>query len=155
MFTTKYPTILNLIIPTIKLLEKATRRLAIAIVQKTVPTRRLCCSTIRSLFSNEGKHGGELTVQAVYMSIRFDEDIGKRDREDANERKETKREMLSKIRDEVTADYKGATYEPDAIERRKMQTETLSAVFETFFHILSAEEDTTLNPGGLDGLANN
>ncbi|XP_056846743.1 nucleolar complex-associated protein 3-like [Raphanus sativus] len=70
------------------------------------------------------------------MSIRFDEDIGKRDREDANERKETKREMLSKIRDEVTADYKGATYEPDAIERRKMQTETLSAVFETFFHIL-------------------
>jgi len=29
--------------------------------------RRLCCSTIRYLFSNEGKHGGELTVQAVRL----------------------------------------------------------------------------------------
>ncbi|RID56443.1 hypothetical protein BRARA_G03640 [Brassica rapa] len=161
--------------------------------------RRLCCSTIRSLFSNEGKHGGELTVQAVrliadqvksqncqlhpnsievFMSIRFDEDIGKRDREEANkkkfkkndkrnnqeeqnqvqenERKKSKREMMSKIRDEVNADYRGVTYEPDAMERRKMQTETLSAVFETYFRILrktmfsigeSTEEDTTLNPG--------
>ncbi|KAJ0231812.1 Binding protein [Hirschfeldia incana] len=179
--------------------------------------RRLCCSTIRSLFTNEGKHGGELTVQAVrliadqvksqncqlhpnsievFMSIRFDEDIGKRDREEANkkkfkkndkrnnqeeqnqvqenERKKSKREMMSKIRDEVNADYKGVTYEPDAMERRKMQTVTLSAVFETYFRILrktmysigessTEEEDTTLNPGAfgthpllapcLDGLA--
>ncbi|KAG2243501.1 hypothetical protein Bca52824_094646 [Brassica carinata] len=179
--------------------------------------RRLCCSTVRSLFSNEGKHGGELTVQAVrliadqvksqncqlhpnsievFMSIRFDEDIGKRDREEANkkkfkkndkrnnqeeqnqvqenERKKSKREMMSKIRDEVNADYKGVTYEPDAMERRKMQTVTLSAVFETYFRILrktmysigessTEEEDTTLNPGAfgphpllapcLDGLA--
>ncbi|ESQ27203.1 hypothetical protein EUTSA_v10018125mg [Eutrema salsugineum] len=176
--------------------------------------RRLCCSTIRSLFSNEGKHGGELTVQAVrliadqvksqncqlhpnsievFMSIRFDEDIGKRDREDENkkyrknnkrnkqeeqnqvqenERKKSKREMMSKIRDEVAADYKGVTYEPDAMERRKMQIETLSAVFETYFRILrntmysigeSTEADTATNPGAfgshpllapcLDGLA--
>ncbi|KAJ4874436.1 nucleolar complex protein 3 like [Raphanus sativus] len=179
--------------------------------------RRLCCTTIRSLFSNEGKHGGELTVQAVrliadqvksqncqlhpnsievFMSIRFDEDIGKRDREEANkkkfkkndkrnnqeeqnqvqenERKKSKREMMSKIRDEVNADYKGVTYEPDAMERRKMQTETLSAVFETYFRILrktmysigessTEEDDTTLNPNAfgphpllapcLDGLA--
>ncbi|KAG2324475.1 hypothetical protein Bca52824_007203 [Brassica carinata] len=28
---------------------------------------RLCCFTIRSLFSNEGKHGGELTVQACTL----------------------------------------------------------------------------------------
>ncbi|KAL1205656.1 Nucleolar complex-associated protein 3 [Cardamine amara subsp. amara] len=178
--------------------------------------RRLCCSTIGSLFSNEGKHGGELTVQAVrliadhvkahncqlhpnsievFMSIRFDEDIGRRDKEDANkkkykknnkrnnqeeqnqvqenERKKSKREMMSKIRDEVTADHMGVTYEPDAIERRKMQTETLSAVFETYFRILrntmysigesSEEANTTSNPGAfgshpllapcLDGLA--
>ncbi|CAH8330214.1 unnamed protein product [Eruca vesicaria subsp. sativa] len=179
--------------------------------------RRLCCSTVRSLFLNEGKHGGELTVQAVrliadqvkshncqlhpnsievFMSIRFDEDIGKRDREEANkkkfkkndkrnnqeeqnqvqenERKKSKREMMSKIRDEVNADYKGVTYEPDAMERRKMQTVTLSAVFETYFRILrktmysigessTEEDDTTLNPGAfgphpllapcLDGLA--
>lgn len=37
---------------------------------------------------------------------------------------------------QVTADYKRETYEPDAMERRKMQTETLSAVFETYFRIL-------------------
>ncbi|CAN8233721.1 unnamed protein product [Cochlearia groenlandica] len=177
--------------------------------------RRLCCSTIRSLFTNEGKHGGELTVQAVrmiadqvksyncqlhpnsievFMSIRFDEDIGKREREnqdkkkskknnkrsrqeeqnqvEENERKKSKREMTSKIRDEVSADYRGVTYEPDAMERRKMQTETLSAVFATYFRILrntmfstgeSTEEDTSLHPGAfgshpllapcLDGLA--
>ncbi|VVA95829.1 unnamed protein product [Arabis nemorensis] len=177
--------------------------------------RRLCCSTIRSLFSNEGKHGGELTVDAVrliaehvksyncqlhpnsievFMSIRFDEDIGKRDSEDKNlkkskknnkrinqeeqnqgqenERKKSKLEMMSKIRDEVNADYKRETYEPDAKERRKMQTETLSRVFETYFRILrntmhsigeSTEADTTSNHGAfgyhpllapcLDGLA--
>jgi nucleolar complex protein 3 len=106
--------------------------------------RRLCCSTIRYLFSNEGKHGGELTVQAVrliadhvkahncqlhpnaievFMSIRFDEDIGKPNKEDEhnkkykknnkrktqeeqnqvqeNERKKSKKDMMSKIRDEV------------------------------------------------------
>ncbi|EOA33293.1 hypothetical protein CARUB_v10019801mg, partial [Capsella rubella] len=177
--------------------------------------RRLCCSTVRSLFSNEGKHGGELTVQAVrliaahvkahncqlhpnsievFMSIRFDEDIGKPNKEDEhnkkykknnkrknqeeenqvqeNERKKSKKEMMSKIRDEVTADYKGVTYEPDAKERRKMQTETLSAVFETYFRVLrntmytigeSTEENPISNQGSfgahpllapcLDGLA--
>lgn len=35
---------------------------------------------------------------------------------------------------QVHADYK--TYVPDATERRKMQTVTLSAVFETYFRIL-------------------
>ncbi|CAA0342441.1 unnamed protein product [Arabidopsis thaliana] len=177
--------------------------------------RRLCCSTIRYLFSNEGKHGGELTVQAVrliadhvkahncqlhpnaievFMSIRFDEDIGKPNKEDEhnkkykknnkrktqeeqnqvqeNERKKSKKDMMSKIRDEVSADHRGVTYEPDAKERRKMQTETLSAVFETYFRILRntmytigerTEEIPTSNPGAfgshpllapcLDGLA--
>lgn len=37
---------------------------------------------------------------------------------------------------QVNADYKRETYEPDAKERRKMQTETLSRVFETYFRIL-------------------
>ncbi|KFK42308.1 hypothetical protein AALP_AA2G239000 [Arabis alpina] len=177
--------------------------------------RRLCCHTIRSLFSNEEKHGGELTVEAVrliaehvksyncqlhpnsievFMSIRFDEDLGKRNNEDKNlkkskknnkksiqeeqnqvqenERKKSKQEMMSKIKDEVNADYKRETYEPDAMERRKMQTATLSRVFETYFRILkntmysiseSSEADTTSNPGAfgyhpllapcLDGLA--
>ena len=29
--------------------------------------RRLCCGTIKSLFTNEGKHGGEATVEAVRL----------------------------------------------------------------------------------------
>lgn len=29
--------------------------------------RKLCCSTIKSLFTNEGKHGGEVTVEAVRL----------------------------------------------------------------------------------------
>lgn len=29
--------------------------------------RNLCCATVKSLFINEGKHGGEATVEAVHM----------------------------------------------------------------------------------------
>lgn len=29
--------------------------------------RKLCCSTIKSLFTKEGKHGGEATVEAVRL----------------------------------------------------------------------------------------
>lgn len=29
--------------------------------------RKLCCATVKSLFLNEGKHGGEATVEAVQM----------------------------------------------------------------------------------------
>jgi len=29
--------------------------------------RKLCCSTIKSLFTNEGKHGGEVTLEAVRL----------------------------------------------------------------------------------------
>lgn len=29
--------------------------------------RKLCCSTIKSLFSEEGKHGGEVTVEAARL----------------------------------------------------------------------------------------
>lgn len=27
--------------------------------------RKLCCATVKSLFTNDGKHGGEATVEAV------------------------------------------------------------------------------------------
>lgn len=37
---------------------------------------------------------------------------------------------------QVAADYKAVAYTPDVLERRRMQTETLSAVFETYFRIL-------------------
>ena len=29
--------------------------------------RKLCCSSIKSLFTNDGKHGGEATVEAVRL----------------------------------------------------------------------------------------
>jgi hypothetical protein len=29
--------------------------------------RKHCCATIKSLFTNEGKHGGEATVEAVRL----------------------------------------------------------------------------------------
>ncbi|KAH1230827.1 Nucleolar complex protein 3 [Glycine max] len=141
--------------------------------------RKLCCSTIKSLFENEGKHGGEVTVEAVrlianhvkahncqmhpdsvgvFLSLSFDEDLvmakriedeqkfknnksKKRKNLEAsnqleNERKKSRKEMISKTREEVEADYKAASLAPDVMEKKHMQTETLSAVFETYFRIL-------------------
>ncbi|KAL0353403.1 UNVERIFIED_CONTAM: Nucleolar complex protein 3 [Sesamum angustifolium] len=142
--------------------------------------RKLCCGTVMSLFSNEGKHGGEATVEAVkliaelvkahncqlhpdsvevLLSLSFDEDLGKPENPDAgsrtknqkskkrkgsdepnhipdNERKKIRKEMISKTREEVSADFKAASYAQDPQERRRMQSETLSAVFQTFFRIL-------------------
>lgn len=142
--------------------------------------RKLCCSTIKSLFTNEGKHGGEVTVDAVrliadhvkahncqmhpdsidvFLSLSFDEDLVKSgnieedqklknkksnkrksseasDQSVENDRKKSRKELISKTREEVEADYKAASFAPDVMERRQMQTETLSAVFETYFRIL-------------------
>ena len=36
----------------------------------------------------------------------------------------------------MEADYKSAAFTPDIMEQRRMQTETLSAVFETYFRVL-------------------
>lgn len=142
--------------------------------------RKLCCSTVKSLFTNEGKHGGEATVEAVrliadyvkarncqlhpdsievFLSLSFYEDLGRaakqddknkaknkrskkrKDHEDPrqmkeNDKKRSRQELLMKTREEVAADYKAVAYTPDVLERRRMQTETLSAVFETYFRIL-------------------
>lgn len=142
-------------------------------------SRKLCCATVKSLFTNEGKHGGEATVEAVqmiadlvkahdcqlhpdsievFMSLTFDEDLGKRGAQDANnkfksknakrknlkelkessanERKRTRKEMMSKTREEVTAELKAASLATDVTERRRMQTDVLSAIFETYFRVL-------------------
>ncbi|KAF8037855.1 hypothetical protein BT93_B0637 [Corymbia citriodora subsp. variegata] len=142
--------------------------------------RKLCCNTIKSLFTNEGKHGGEVTGAAirliahyvkahncqmhpdsiqVLMSLSFDEDLGRsvapdKDKKVKNkkykkgnrpeesshpqptDRKKSRQEMMSKMREEVAADYKAASSAPDFMERRRMQSETLSAVFEIYFRIL-------------------
>ncbi|XP_057435299.1 nucleolar complex-associated protein 3 [Lotus japonicus] len=142
--------------------------------------RKLCCSTIKSLFTNEGKHGGEATVEAVrlisehvkahncqmhpdsvevFLSLSFDEDLGKSEKKDEdqkfkkkkgwkrknmepsnqlpeNDRKRSRKDSISKTKEEIEAEYKAASLTTDVMERRQMQTETLSAVFETYFRIL-------------------
>ncbi|KAG8379515.1 hypothetical protein BUALT_Bualt07G0096600 [Buddleja alternifolia] len=142
--------------------------------------RKLCCATVKSLFTDEGKHGGEVTVEAVNMiaevvkihncllhpdsievllSLSFDDDLGKAERSQVdnrakykksnkrkgsdepnqlpdNERKKNRKEMMSKTRAEVSAEFKAASLAQDPQERRRMQTETLSAVFQTCFRIL-------------------
>ncbi|KAK2972020.1 hypothetical protein RJ640_005040 [Escallonia rubra] len=174
--------------------------------------RKLCCASIKSLFANEGKHGGEATVEAVkliadlvkahdcqlhpdsvevLMSLSFDEDLGRPERSNAdnkakhkkfkkrknvdepsklpdNAKKKNRKDLMSKTREEVLllhenhlilkcaysplifvdadfkaayfaqvdADFKAASFTQDVMERRGMQSETLSAVFQTYFRIL-------------------
>ncbi|KAL8205655.1 hypothetical protein R6Q57_009206 [Mikania cordata] len=150
--------------------------------------RKLCCNTIKTLFTNEGKHGGEVTVEAVkliaslvkdydchlhpdslevFLSLSFDEDLrkpetsktdnkkikkkfyktGRRNMEikqvSADDKKKCKQEMLSKTREEVKADYMAASFAQDLNEKRRIQSDTLSSVFETYFRILKH----TMHPG--------
>lgn len=142
--------------------------------------RKLCCNTIKSLFTNEGKHGGEVTVEAVqlianlvkdhdchlhpdsvevFLSLSFDEDlrkpevakpnrkaknkkykIGNRNEDKnqlpANDKKKSKQEMISKTREEVKAEFMAASFAQDAMEKRRIQSDTLSSVFQTYFRIL-------------------
>ncbi|OIT21633.1 hypothetical protein A4A49_64205, partial [Nicotiana attenuata] len=44
--------------------------------------------------------------------------------------------MMSKTREEVTAELKAASLTTDITERRRMQSDALSAVFQTFFRVL-------------------
>ncbi|KAJ8750448.1 hypothetical protein K2173_015587 [Erythroxylum novogranatense] len=157
--------------------------------------RKLCCTTIKSLFIDEGKHGGEAILEAVrliadnvkalhcqlhpdsvevFMSLAFDEDLGKaeegyhnnkvrnrkhRKRKHAeessqlqdNDRKRSRQEMMTKIREEVSADYKAACFTLDVAERRRIQAETLSAVFETYFRILKLSMQSTSASSETDG----
>lgn len=162
------------------------RERLLAIVVKNISSaddvvRKLCCAAIKSVFTNEGKHGGEVTVEAVrsiaalvkahdcqlhpdsievFMSLVFDEDLGRaqkatvdkrtkskkfkkrKNQEEQpsqlpnNDKKKARKEMISRTQEEVDADYKAASFAQDIAERRRMQTETLSAVFEIYFRIL-------------------
>ncbi|PIA63127.1 hypothetical protein AQUCO_00200866v1 [Aquilegia coerulea] len=139
--------------------------------------RKHCRTAIKSLFTDEGKHGGEATVEAVhliadhvkihdcqlppdsievFLSLSFAEDLGKpqapeleetvknkgkkakkedRKKEKASNKKRSRKDLLDNSREEVDDDLK-ATFAPDALERRRMQSETLSAVFQTYFRVL-------------------
>ncbi|XP_022147948.1 nucleolar complex protein 3 homolog [Momordica charantia] len=139
--------------------------------------RKLCCGAIKSLFINEGKHGGEATVEAVRLianhvkyhdcqlhpdsiepfgHLTFDEDLGKAEKTDEHSKVKNKKHkkiknrkessnlqgndgrqsMRTKITEEVAADYRAASLAPDVMKQREMQSDTLSAVFETYFRIL-------------------
>ncbi|KAL7593854.1 hypothetical protein Lser_V15G35417 [Lactuca serriola] len=162
------------------------RESLLGIVMKNISStddviRKLCCNTIKSLFTNEGKHGGEVTVEAVqlianlvkahdcdlhpdsvevFLSLSFDEDLRKpeapkkldnktkkknfkkgRRNDDPNQvpasdKKKNKQEMMSKTREEVKAEFMAASFAQDAMEKRRIQSDTLSAVFQTYFRIL-------------------
>ncbi|KAG6499254.1 nucleolar complex protein 3 homolog isoform X1 [Zingiber officinale] len=161
----------------------------LAIVIKNISSpddtiRKLCCNATKSIFLNEGKHGGEATFEAVRLiaqqvkiyecqlhpdsievlsSLTFDEDIGKPDTQaeavkikkkgkwktpdgsnklQGSEKKKTRQESLAKTREEVTADFKSVSFAPDSRERKRMQSETLSAVFEIYFRILKHSTDS-------------
>ncbi|XP_057818139.2 nucleolar complex-associated protein 3 isoform X2 [Cryptomeria japonica] len=156
-------------------------------------SRNLSATAVRSLFLNEGKHGGEATVEAVeliadfvkqhhcrlhpntievFSSLSFDEGLGRfqesqlnsknnrRAKEKNNdlkssgpeksENKVKKRQLASKLREEVEADFRAASSAPDTVERRRMQTQTIAAVFKTYFRILKCsiepQTDRSYNP---------
>ncbi|CAN6300524.1 unnamed protein product [Urochloa humidicola] len=148
--------------------------------------RKICCETVRSIFINEGKHRGEATIEAVrliadhvklndcqlhpdsievFLSLRFDEDIGEDETEDqkvkpkrnkrwqnqeapkqlpVSDKKKTRQELISKAREEVDADLRAVSFTLDPKERKRIQRETLSALFETYFRILK-HSISTLN----------
>ncbi|KAI4302238.1 hypothetical protein MLD38_038012 [Melastoma candidum] len=143
-------------------------------------TRKLCCNAVRSLFTNESKHGGQATGEVVrliadhvkahncqmhpdsvevLLSLTFNEDLVRAERldkdkkgkskknkkrrasDEANQiedhdRRKTKKELMSKFKEEVTADYKSATFAIDAKEKQMQQSETLATIFEIYFRIL-------------------
>ncbi|KAI5067225.1 hypothetical protein GOP47_0017753 [Adiantum capillus-veneris] len=143
--------------------------------------RKMSCHAVRSLFLNEGKHGGSATVEAVEMiadlvksekcivrpdviqvllSLSFDEDLnrpapeqekkkghdGKTEKlnpkHDEKDKKAKKRQLAAKLREEVATDFRESCTMPEANELRRLQTQILTAVFETYFRILKA----SLNP---------
>lgn len=96
----------------------------------------------------------------VFLSLSFDEDLRKpeapkkldnktkkknfkkgRRNDDPNQvpasdKKKNKQEMMSKTREEVKAEFMAASFAQDAMEKRRIQSDTLSAVFQTYFRIL-------------------
>uniref|UniRef100_A0A1D1YM11 Nucleolar complex protein 3 n=1 Tax=Anthurium amnicola TaxID=1678845 RepID=A0A1D1YM11_9ARAE len=146
--------------------------------------RKLCCESVKSLFGNEGKHGGKAILEAVelisnlvkihdcqlhpdcvevFCSLVFDEDVGKSESKEGentklkkkrrrqtdekpnqitgNEKKMSKQELMAKMREEVKADFKSGSLAPDDEERRNIQSQTLAAVFETYFRVLKRTMD--------------
>ncbi|CAL4939987.1 unnamed protein product [Urochloa decumbens] len=101
----------------------------------------------------------------VFLSLRFDEDIVEDETEEqkgkpkknkrwqnqeapkqlpVSDKKKTRQELISKAREEVDADLRAVSFTLDPKERKRIQRETLSALFETYFRILK-HSISTLN----------
>ncbi|XP_078437025.1 binding protein [Wolffia australiana] len=141
--------------------------------------RKLCCDSMKTLFGNEGKHGGQPTLDAVqqisflvkdndcqlhpdcaevFLSLVLDDDLGRPDTKEEDKgkpkkkgqrrkeerekelpgrgKKARKQELIEKTREEVNADLQSASFVPSPEERRNIQSQTLAAVFETYFRVL-------------------
>ncbi|KAG2540058.1 hypothetical protein PVAP13_9NG527700 [Panicum virgatum] len=100
----------------------------------------------------------------VFLSLRFDEDLGEDETEEqkvkpkknkhrqnqeapkpltASDKKKTRQELISKAREEVDADLRAVSFTLDPKERKRIQRETLSALFETYFRILKHSMSTS------------
>lgn len=156
--------------------------------------RKCCCAAVKYIFTNEGKHGGEATLEAVQLianlvkshdcqlhpdaievllSLVFDEDLGKSEKAEAdnqhknkkfkkgknieeknkltnNERKRSRQEEVSKTREEVEADFRSASLGKDVAESRKIQSDTLAAVFQILFRVLRHTLQTSSLQGASD-----
>lgn len=92
-------------------------------------------------------------VVEVFLELSFDENIEKSSttekmaekanvkkskRVEKKEKKEKKKELARQLRKEVKDDFKEASSAPDVILRKKLQTQTLAAMFETYFGVLKA-----------------
>lgn len=62
-----------------------------------------------------------------------------------SENKVKKHQLAARLREEVEEDFKAASSAPDSSECRRMQTQTLAAVFETYFRILKCSLDPQLD----------
>ncbi|KAG2551241.1 hypothetical protein PVAP13_9KG385300 [Panicum virgatum] len=100
----------------------------------------------------------------VFLSLRFDEDLREDETEEqkvkpkknkhrqnqeapkpltVNDKKKTRQELISKAREEVDADLRAVSFTLDPKERKRIQRETLSALFETNFRILKHSMSTS------------
>ncbi|MQM01362.1 hypothetical protein Taro_034113 [Colocasia esculenta] len=104
----------------------------------------------------------------VFLSLEFDEDLvrsdvkeeekfkGKKKRQRQNdekpdklklsgkEKRMSKKELIEKTREEVSSDIKCTSSVLDPEEQRKIQSQTLAAVFETYFRVLKHATDPNI-----------
>nr|CAB3500486.1 unnamed protein product [Digitaria exilis] len=131
------------IIPSYRIRQLTEKELAVEVSKEVKKTRYYEYTLIR--------------CYKVFLSLRFDEDIREDETEEqkmkpkknkrwqnqeapkqlpVSDKKKTRQELISKAREEVDADLRAVSFTLGPKERKSIQRETLSALFETYFRIL-------------------